>query len=859
MAAELKIEQLWRDAGFRPNDEQREAILHTDGPLYLPAGPGSGKTRVLLWRALNLIVFHGVQPGDIFLSTFTEKAARQLREGIRTYLGYATARTQKPYDISHMYVGTVHSLCQRITQDRRFSPDRARPRAPVLMDELSQYFFIYRNRNWEQIRAGVDNAVSSVNACFGSGSTSRHRAVGNCTGLFNRLSEECITPEEARARTRNADLRSAIALYANYLNALAANQPPLTDFALLQQHGLRILREGAGRVAPFRHVIIDEYQDTNTIQERLFFELAKAHKNICVVGDDDQALYRFRGSTVENFVEFPARCREHLSAKPRKIVLAANYRSREPIISFCRSFIEHPTCNWQKRGRPGEYYRVMDKDLRPVRTEPGAAVVASSQGKPADVYAEIAELVRAIIDKKKVSDPNQIAFLWPSLGSSHVQPMIAALEKRKLDVYAPRANGFLDTDEAQEIFGLYLQLFGVPGGSDRYGGAFDDYMDWVRGAKRRGRELMDDDSDLRRYIEDHRTEIDGVVADYRALAKAVNKAGLDWDAPYEPATMRAALMSAQGLSNPAKASLADGRFERYVAERAAAGQPYRLSYVVNRSSALDWSVLDLFYQLCGFKHFRRMFDVAARTPNPDEGPICNLGLLSQYIARFMDDYAGSSVLTGRFLNEDGFVHTFFSSYVYALHRQGISEYEDAEDPFPKGRIPFITIHQAKGLEFPVVVLGTPRKGERLQEVEELVQPLIRREGEPVAKMPVFDVRRMFYVAISRPKNLLVIAHYRGQGQHTNEPFASLLDDDFPRIPDLDVDTLPVVDDKSEEMPETYSYTADYLVYKKCPRQYMIYRKYGFVPSRSQTMFFGSLVHSTLEDLHHYLIAERGKK
>jgi DNA helicase II / ATP-dependent DNA helicase PcrA len=120
------------------------------------------------------------------------------------------------------------------------------------------------------------------------------------------------------------------------------------------------------------------------------------------------------------------------------------------------------------------------------------------------------------------------------------------------------------------------------------------------------------------------------------------------------------------------------------------------------------------------------------------------------------------------------------------------------------------------------------------------------------------VRRMYYVAISRPKNLLVIAHYSGGGNWANEPFKSLLDDDFPRIPDFDVDSLPVADDKHDEMPETYSYTGDYLLYNKCPRQYMIYRKYGFVPSRSQTMFFGSLVHSTLEDLHHYLIAERGK-
>lgn len=108
----LTIEHLWQEAGFTPNAAQRDAILHRDGPLYLPAGPGSGKTRVLLWRTLNLIVFQGVPPEKIFLSTFTEKAARQLKEGLRTLLGLASNFTGQPYDIAQMYVGAVHSLYQ---------------------------------------------------------------------------------------------------------------------------------------------------------------------------------------------------------------------------------------------------------------------------------------------------------------------------------------------------------------------------------------------------------------------------------------------------------------------------------------------------------------------------------------------------------------------------------------------------------------------------------------------------------------------------------------------------------------------------------------------------------------------------
>jgi DNA helicase-2/ATP-dependent DNA helicase PcrA len=113
----LNIQELWKltqPKPFTPNPNQEKAILHVNKPLFLTAGPGSGKTRVLLWRTLNLLVFHDVKPEEIFLSTFTEKAAFQLKEGLRSLLGLVTNRTGNPYDISQIYVGTVHSLCQRL-------------------------------------------------------------------------------------------------------------------------------------------------------------------------------------------------------------------------------------------------------------------------------------------------------------------------------------------------------------------------------------------------------------------------------------------------------------------------------------------------------------------------------------------------------------------------------------------------------------------------------------------------------------------------------------------------------------------------------------------------------------------------
>ncbi len=852
------IEALWREARFEPNDHQRDAILHVDGPLYLPAGPGSGKTRVLLWRALHLIVFQGVSPDAIYLSTFTEKAARQLKEGLRGLLGLASNLTGQPYDISQMYVGTVHSLCQRLILDRRFYVDRQRGRPPVLVDELGQYFHVYRPSRWEAFvqAAGFDgDAVRDINALFEEHQHpgSRHYAATHALALFNRLSEECLTPEQVGVATNDPTLVGLARMYGAYLASLQpAEQPPATDFALLQQAALRVLNGHDRAAHVFQHVIVDEYQDTNTIQERLFFRLAHGSRNLCVVGDDDQALYRFRGATVENFVQFPQRCAAAFGAEPRTIPLDTNYRSRRRIVDFYTSLVGQ--CDW--RDPRGGYFRVSSKQIRAANPDAGAAVVASTSARPTEVAAEIADLVRRLLDAGRVENPNQIAFLFPSLKSPAVERMQAALEVRGLRVYAPRAGSFLQVPESVALFGLFLRIFGRPARGDFGGEDYRTYHEWLDTAEAMGEALCQADRRLDAYVRDRQAEIAQAVTDYQALVKVVERQGWRLDEPYDVRRMQRSLYDAPRLCETARRKLSSPYFQKVIERRITDGRPFTLSYILSSMTALDWGVLDLFYRLCGFDHFRAMFDLAEC--GEDEGPICNLGLISQYLARFMDEYG--AIITAPLLQDEGMPRILFSAYLFALFRRGESEYEDAEDPFPKGRIPFLTIHQAKGLEFPVVVLGNARKDTHKgpQPVERLVQPLLDRKGEPLERMAEFDAMRLFYVALSRAKNLLVIAHPQGQGQRVNPPFQVLLDDGFPRIPQLDVATVPAARLEEDETPGSYSYTGDYLYYQRCPRQYMIFRKYGFVPSRSQTMMFGSLVHQTLDDLHQLLISRRSQ-
>ena len=444
MQKNFSIETLWSEVNFKPNESQERAIKHTNGALYLTAGPGSGKTRVLLWRTLNLIVFQDIKPDEIMLATFTEKAAHQLKEGLQSLLGLASNHTGKQYDLASMYIGTVHSSCNRLIGDRRFYSDRKRNKPVKTIDQLEQYFFIKKHSIWNRLLEIAELETIEVNAYFQKKPPSfpnKHKAVINIIALFNRFSEERLDIEEALIKTNGDNTLYAILLmYKEYRNILTEDETfDKCDLSLLQDKALEVIEGFKDASNIFKYLIIDEYQDTNSIQEQLYFSLA-GNKNICVVGDDDQALYRFRGSTVENFVEFPTRVKNYLNIETTKISLSINYRSRKKIVDFYTEFIDKE--DWTKNGDFNNQYRVHDK-----------AIVANSIDNNTSVISvednwidQTAQLCTELIKNKVVSDANQIAFLFPSLTNRDAKATIQTLRDYDLNVYAPRAvlNKFLE-------------------------------------------------------------------------------------------------------------------------------------------------------------------------------------------------------------------------------------------------------------------------------------------------------------------------------------------------------------------------------------------------------------------------------
>ena len=848
----LALEHLFAEVEFTPNDNQLRAIEHVDKPLFLVAGPGSGKTRVLLWRTVNLIVFHEIAPEEIYLSTFTEKAAKQLKDGLLTLLGIVSNKTGHNYDISKMYVGTVHSLCQRLLTDRVFTPNRQRNNIPRIHDQLDQYFMVYANRFWRLLRE-VESLpetdgefFSEVNSYFGDRyeSPSKHQAASNLLQLFNRFSEEYLSPDFIEQHPdSDSTMQKFARIYRFYKETTLENA---VDLSLLQSKAYELLCESAHTESIFKHVIVDEYQDTNAIQEKLFFKLAAGHQNICVVGDDDQALYRFRGATVENFVQFPERCQRYLNLEPTRIPLNINYRSRSQIVDFYTRFMVHT--NW--RAKDGSMYRLHDKGIRAHSSDQSVSVAVTPKLKAEDSAYELAKFCKQLIEAERVEDPNQIAFLFPSLKSTIVSRLQRALEEEGLLVYAPRAKRFLESEESTMLFGLFIHIFGRSKRNATYdAGDYKNYHDWLDTAEENASACMREDALLKAFVKARTDEINQVLSDYQALLAVLETNGWKLEDDYQPEIHKRTLLNAS-LSSHARRGIGGKYLDDIAKKRWKQGEPFNLNYIINRASSLDWNVLDLFYRLMGFLHFKAMFDLAEN--GRDEGPVCNLSLLSQYLARFIDRY--QAILTASFLKDHMFVHTLFGSFLFALWRIAEGEYEDEENPFPRGRIPFLTIHQSKGLEFPVVILGNPYKGNKgAQEVETFVRPYVSGNPEPLERVGEFDIMRMFYVALSRAKNLLVISVPKGQNQ--NVAFKRLTID-LPDLSEIDITSLPKAQAGGDELARRYSYTGDYLNFLRCPRQYMIFRKYDFAASRTQTMFFGSLIHSTIEDLHNLLIAMR---
>jgi DNA helicase-2/ATP-dependent DNA helicase PcrA len=357
------------------NPEQREAVLQIDGPLLILAGAGSGKTRVITTRIAHLVGAGHAEPHQILAVTFTNKAAEEMRRRVETALGS---------DCSRMWVSTFHSLCARLL--RREAPAIGLSRDFVIYDSADQLTVVKQALK----ELHIDDSFVQPRAALARISQAKNRmeppaAIAAAAGGWNRRDEQIAK------------------VYELYLNSLKASTALDFDDLLLKTVELfeqsETVRSKYAR--QFKFVMVDEYQDTNRPQYLLIRRLSDVHRNLCVVGDPDQSIYKWRGADLRNILDF-----EHDFPDATIVKLERNYRSTQIILDAATAVIRQNRNRKDKRlwtdragGARISYFRGSD-DL-----EEADFITRTARGGLADdVEATVAVLYRTNAQSRTIED-----------------------------------------------------------------------------------------------------------------------------------------------------------------------------------------------------------------------------------------------------------------------------------------------------------------------------------------------------------------------------------------------------------------------------------------------------------------------
>lgn len=299
------------------NKEQREAVLHTEGPLLIFAGAGSGKTRVLTYRIAYLIEEKGVYPSNIIAITFTNKAAKEMKERVQSLIDNS----------ENMWISTFHSACVRILRKN--------------VEGLKDYkknFVIYDAKDQESL---VKECLKELNL------NEKNFPFRVVSAEISRAKDMLLTPDKYHDRNMHDIRKRKLAdIYKLYQQKLQKNNAMDFDDILNKTIELFELNPDILQYYQnkFKYIMVDEYQDTNFSQYTLIRMLAGQHKNLCVVGDDDQSIYSWRGADIGNILNFE---KDFPGAKVVK--LEQNYRSTQVILDAANSVIKNNSARKNKR------------------------------------------------------------------------------------------------------------------------------------------------------------------------------------------------------------------------------------------------------------------------------------------------------------------------------------------------------------------------------------------------------------------------------------------------------------------------------------------------------------------------------
>jgi DNA helicase-2/ATP-dependent DNA helicase PcrA len=602
------------------NDGQRLAISTADGPVLITAGPGTGKTYTLVQRAIYLIEERGAEPEQILMATFTEKAAKELITRITNEL----AARNIAANTNEMYIGTFHSLCLRMIKEHlEYEYTRLKKNYRTL-DAFDQSYTVFQNIGQFRAIPNIDTVLSNGGAW---------RQAGEICGFVNNLAEELVSPE-----LLIADPNPQIAALGNMLRTyqtLLADMN-LVDFASIQTEAYRLLSENPSGLAEMRekirYIMIDEYQDTNFIQEQMVFLLGGEHRNICVVGDDDQGLYRFRGATIRNILEFPQKFE---GDECKGIPLVINYRSNSDIVDFYNEWMAMTDgARFRFRWDRFRYDKTIVPQGKTALSSP-AVVKLSSVEDDYEWHERVLWFVTMLKESGKLTDYNQIAFLFNSVKHDRVTNLARYLESHGINVYSPRSDMYFDRTEVRLALGCLMLMFPsyvISLENEEYQFLQPQHYNYYRGCVMAANELLSkpENSEFLRWVR-RRGKIHAGLKDATDYAYS----GLMYQM-FEFDPFKSILDTDMGVG------VVDIRPSRNIAQ---------LTQIVGKYEYLH-----------------------------------NINVLDA------KEYRGKRRI-------DDNTEKFFNLYLRLLYDGGIAEYEDDAEYAPSGCVSFLTIHQSKGMEY----------------------------------------------------------------------------------------------------------------------------------------------------------------
>lgn len=746
------------------NEEQKKAITTTEGPVLIIAGPGTGKTYTLVKRISYLVFEKEVEPSSIMVVTFTEKAAKELLTRISDE--FLKVDENCRININEMYIGTFHSVCLRLLKEQ--SEEISGNQQSRMLDAFEQTYMVCQNiEDFKYLHGFREHIPQSLGLWKQATEICRY---------VNQMMEELVDVEKM-AEDIDEDMRFLGRLVMRYRELLEKKNA--MDFSSIQTDTWKLLKENADICQSvqdkIRYVMVDEYQDTNYIQEQLVFKIIGDKKNICVVGDDDQGMYRFRGATIRNILEFPDKFEKDVC---QVIHLNDNYRSEPGIIDFYNNWMESVEginlFNWDKYRYPKQISAKKNK------VHDGASVYACGGDSIETEKQELLEMILRLQANGNISNLNQVAFLFRSVKSNEATEIAEYLEANGIPVYSPRSDMFFERKEVKQILGMIMFCF-------------NQYM-----------------TDLKNNI--FRYPIAKELREYYISCRA------------EAVTL---------LKENAE-------LKEYVSNQAVE--------IINLKEDRDSGLLDVLYRILSFEPFKGYLEADLNQNVIGSRAARNLSEISRMLAKYSSLH-DMHLLTVD--NKNEIAEQWFNLYLKYLYIDGIGEYEDESEYAPSGCVSFMTIHQSKGLEFPVVVVGSlgsaPRKNTDALMFTAESRFFNRQPYEPLANIKFFDFWRLYYVAFSRAQNLLVLATKKEDGGY----FGKFLSD-LPRISEFE-EKIEFENVKSVKYKHVYSFTSHIGLYDGCPTQYKYYKEYGFAQNKMFHTSVGSLVHATLEDMNKCII------